>query len=138
MPDFKKILLDTNFLLVPSQFGVDIFQEIERISDFNYKLYIVPATEKELLKIVETQKGAQKKAAELAILLLKAKNVLTVKTEKNKKRGDFQPVDDLIVEIASTQGFIVATQDKELKQRLLEKGVRVITLIQRKYLKLIR
>ncbi|RMF56029.1 nucleotide-binding protein, partial [Candidatus Woesearchaeota archaeon] len=130
--------LDTNFLLVPGQFGVDIFKELDRICYFNYKLFIIPETMKELLKIAETQKGAHKRAAELAVSLLKAKNVLTAKTEKNKKRGVFQSVDDLIIETATTQDFIVATQDKELKKKLLNKGVAIITLTQKKYLKLVR
>ncbi|MBW2991754.1 hypothetical protein KY345_00870 [Candidatus Woesearchaeota archaeon] len=30
----RKIILDTNFLLIPGQFKIDIFSEIRRICDF--------------------------------------------------------------------------------------------------------
>ena len=35
----KKILLDTNFLLIPFQFNVDIFAEINRIANSLNQLY---------------------------------------------------------------------------------------------------
>ena len=48
----KKIILDTNFLLIPAQFNVDIFSEIERICDFQYQLCIVDKTLSELILVV--------------------------------------------------------------------------------------
>ena len=35
----KKIILDTNFLITAIKFKVDIFTEINRICDFNYKIF---------------------------------------------------------------------------------------------------
>ena len=71
----KKIILDTNFLLIPAQFKVDIFSEIVRIADFSYELFIIDKTLDELKKITETQKVKDRFAANLALQLLKAKNV---------------------------------------------------------------
>ena len=53
----EKILLDTNFLLIPSQFKVDIFSEIKRICNFSYKLYVLDKSVGELNYIIENQKG---------------------------------------------------------------------------------
>ena len=53
----KTILLDTNFLMLSAQFNVDIFSEIERICNFNYKLYVLDKTVDELKYIVVKQKG---------------------------------------------------------------------------------
>src|SRR3989344_4484735 len=107
----KKILLDTNFLLIPPKFKVDIFSEIERICYFNYKLYILDRTVDELENIIKKQKGKSKEAAKLALKIIKLKGIEKIKTEKGID------VDAAIIE-AAKKGFIVATQDKILKKKL--------------------
>ena len=107
----KKILLDTNFLLIPAQFKVDIFSEIDRIMLANYKLYVLDKSIDELKKIIadKKQKLKNKKAAKLALQLIKAKKVNVLKTKQDK------PVDDMIADL---KGHIIATQDIALKRRL--------------------
>jgi|TARA_B100002003_G_C14135795_1_gene546238 rRNA-processing protein FCF1 len=123
----QKILLDTNFLLIPAQFKVDIFSEIERIYSFSYKLFILDKTTEELKDIMENQKGKNKAAAKLALKLIAIKKINILKTAKDIH------TDTLIAEIAE-KGYVVATQDKELKRALKSKNVPIITLRQRKYL----
>ncbi len=117
-----KILLDTNFLLIPAQFRVDIFAEIERIMKEPYKLYILKQTIDELNKIIEKQRGKHREAAKLALQLIKQKGLNTIRISS---KGS---VDDIIKNIA--KNYIVATQDKELKKSLKK----VITLRAKKYL----
>ena len=107
----KKIILDTNFLLIPAQFHVDIFSEIQRIVDFPYQLCVLDKTLDELKKIIAQQPGQHKAAAKLALALLENKKVKILKT--------ISPlyVDDLLVEY-SHAGSIIATQDILLKKRL--------------------
>jgi len=123
----KKIVLDTNFLLIPAQFKVDIFSEIDRIMTEPYEIYIVDKTIDELKKIImdTRQKLKDRKAAGLALQLIEAKKIPQIKTEKDKS------VDDLIMGL---KGYIVATQDIELKMRLKAKKVRIITLRAKKKL----
>lgn len=121
----KKILLDTNFLLVPYQFGVDIFGEIERICDFRYKLYVLDKSIGELEGIIKNQKGKTKRAAKFGLALIKAKNINIITTNTDKY------VDDIIKEIG--YNYIVATNDRELKKHLK----RVIVLRQKNHLELI-
>ena len=71
----KKIILDTNFLLIPSQSKVDIFAEIDKICMFKYELCIVDKTIDELNNIIEKQKGKHKAAAKLALQLIKSKHL---------------------------------------------------------------
>jgi len=123
----KIIILDTNFLLIPAQFNVDIFSEIERICDFPYQLCIIDKTLSELDSIIENQRQKYKNSAKLALKLLKSKAVKIIKTKKDKY------VDDLIFNLAENTEIIVATQDKELKKRLKKP---IITLRQKKYLKI--
>jgi rRNA-processing protein FCF1 len=126
----KHVIIDTNFLLIPVQFKVDIFSEIERVMAVPYKLYIVDKTLEELEKIRATASGKDKAAASLALKLLSSKKVLHLKTEKNLN------TDELIVELAKQPNFIVATQDMALKRILKQNGVQVMVLRQKKYLKL--
>jgi len=122
-----KILLDTNFLLIPSQFKVDIFSEIERIMYEPYKIYILEQTIDELKKIIKEQKGKHREAANLALKLIKQKDLNTIKNFSKDS------VDDIILDIVDSS-YIVATQDKELKKVLKEKKIKIIALRAKKYL----
>ena len=117
----KKIVLDTNFLLIPSQFNVDIFAEIHRIMFEKYEFFVLDKSIDELKKIIEdkNQKLKNKRAAKLGLQLLKAKKVKILKTKEDL------PVDDLIVNL---KGYVIATQDIGLKRRLKAKKVKIITL----------
>ena len=127
----KKILLDTNFLLIPFQFKVDIFSEIERICNFNYEIYVLDKTIDELNNIIDKQKGKNKEAAKVALLLLKIKKIKIIKT------GSPGRTDDIIVDYASKEGYIIATQDKDLKRRLVNQSRTVIILKQKKILSIV-
>jgi len=124
----KKILLDTNFLLIPAQFRVDIFSEIERICNFNYKLHILDRTIEELDSIIEKQKGKSKDAAKLALKLIKLKKISIIKTKEKLA------TDRLIIKTANKKEFIVATQDKFLKKQLKTENTALIVLRQKKRL----
>ena len=124
----KKIILDTNFLLIPIQFHVDIFTEIERICLFEYKLFIIDKTIRELNKIINTQSRKHKEAANVALMLIKKKGIELIKTEEGK-------VDDLIVGLLDKDS-ILATQDALLRKRARAKGASVIFLRSKKYLML--
>lgn len=122
----KKIILDTNFLLIPSQFKVDIFSEIDRICLFNYELYILDKTIDELKEIIKKQKGKHREAAKIALMLIKKKHLSIIKTEEGK-------VDDLILRLIN-KGDILATQDALLRKKAIKKGAGVIFLRSKKYL----
>ena len=110
-----KILIDTNFLLIWKKFKVDIFEEIRRICDFNYELYILDRTIYELNKV-------KMPGYKVALGLLEKHNVGVIKTAKSDKR-----VDDLIIDSLDKQ-TILATLDVNLKRRAKQKANRIITL----------
>lgn len=122
----KRIILDTNFLLVPYKFRVDIFSEFNRICNFSYKLFIFEESINELRNIIEKQSGLNKKAAQFGLKLIKLKDIGIIKSKKND-------VDKLIL-MNLNNNDIVATQDVHLKKELLKKGASVIILRQKKYL----
>jgi rRNA-processing protein FCF1 len=123
----QKIILDTNFLLIPVQFKVDIFSEIQRICDFNYKIMVLDTSMKELENLLN-EKGKTKNQVKLTLELIKHKKVEILATE-----GELF-ADDMLVELAKEGDTIVATQDRELIKRLRCVKSKVITLRQKKYL----
>lgn len=133
-----KIFIDTNFLLIPALFKVDIFAEIERLCSFNYELLIVDKTLDELKNIIASASkntGKHKKAAKLGLQLaenaVKA-NKLTL--YKSKPEDKTKSVDRILLEIAKNEKILVATQDKELKKLLRLLSARIIDLRKKQYL----
>ena len=121
----QKVLLDTNFIMIPAKFKVDIYSEIDRLMEGPYEIYVLDKSLDELEDIIKTQRGREKAAARLAKAILEVKKPKTLKTTSK----DY--VDNIILGL---EGFIVATLDKELRTKLKKGGVRTITLRQKKYL----
>ena len=126
MPQSKKIVLDTNFLLIPAQFGLDIFEELKKLCSLPYKVFIVDKSLKELKKVLKEGKGADKKAASIALSLIQDKNINIIPTST----ADY--VDDILLSLDGI--YAVCTQDRALQKKLEEKGVRIIRMRQKKYL----
>ncbi len=113
----KKILIDTNFFLVPFQVGVNIMTEFERIINEPFELMTIQQVKEELEGIATRGKGDDKLSATLGLQL--AENI---KVEECAGSGD-----DAIVLFATTRkGTIVATNDSRLRKRLKEEKVRTI------------
>jgi len=103
----EKILLDTNFLTAPFQLDFDIFAELERLYG-RYELYTLDDA---LLEAKSIEEG---KYGDLVKKLIENKNIEVLETTGE---GD---VDDLIVKLS--EGFVTATNDKELKNRVVGQG----------------
>ncbi len=128
----QTIILDTNFLMIPAQFRVDIFSEIRRICNFRYELAVADKTLEELAKILE--KGGKAKAqALLAMKLLDACKVRIL----SSKTATFKNVDKIILFLAAREKAIVATQDAALRKELKKLGLKAIALRQKKYLEIL-
>jgi len=107
----SKVIIDTNGMMIPGQFGIDIFSELERLG---FDSYIVPsASVKELEKIVTKARGRNKTAAKIALSLLDKCTLID-------KNGF---ADDVIIDLAIDMKAAVLTNDTELKKRLCSKGV---------------
>ena len=118
-----KVLLDTNALTVPEQFGVDIFSELHRLG---YIEYLVPSPVLRELKhlTASADKGKDKVAARVGLGLAGQCRIL-------EAVGD---ADTSLEELAEREGAAVFTNDKELKKRLFSRGITVIYLRQGQYL----
>ncbi|MEM7819316.1 MAG: DNA-binding protein [Candidatus Aenigmatarchaeota archaeon] len=116
-----KILLDTNFLLLPVQFKIDIFKLLK-----NYELFTLDLCVNEIKKLSE-RKTKDGIAAKVALELIKTKKINVIKSEKKK-------TDLAIIEIAKKYNYMVATNDKKLIKSLKRYGIKIIRLKQKKYL----
>jgi uncharacterized protein len=125
----KTVLLDTNFLMVPAQFKVDIFSEIERICTFAHQLRVMEGTPKELDHIIKKAEPKDQKAAKMALALIKNYKLKAIPM-------DGMDVDAAILDLPK-KDLIVATQDQALKIKLREKGVSILLLRKQKHLQLI-
>lgn len=129
-----KVIIDTNFLLIPAQFKVDIFDEIDRIMEGQYELFIIDKTVDELHNIIEKQKGKDKAAAKMALQLLECYPITHLKTPETERHLN---VDKLILKRVKGDKFVVATQDMALKRDLSRHNARLIVLRQKKFLILV-
>ncbi len=111
-----KVIIDTNGLMIPGQFGLDIFSELKRLGFDSF--LVLRASVRELERISIEGKGKHKKAAKIALSLLDKCTIV----EKNGF------VDDIIENIAVEMNAAVLTNDIELKKRLFSKGVTIVYL----------
>jgi hypothetical protein len=123
------ILLDSNFLFIPVEEGVDIFAELERLLGLPRCMIPTPVLE-ELRRLRERAKPAEARRIDLALRLAERCEPLEVELMEGEE------VDDLLLRIGKELGCLVATNDSELKRRLRREGVPVIYLRQRAYLEL--
>jgi rRNA-processing protein FCF1 len=120
-----KIILDTNALMVPAEFGVDIFSELAALG---FDEWIVPSgVTRELEGIASRGRGRGRDAARVALSLIDRCRMI-------EAAGTAGNVDDSILELAVEMKVAVFTNDTELKGRLRDSYVKVVYLRQRSYL----
>jgi len=121
----KKIIIDTNFLFVPSMFRLDIFEEMGNIFGQRIEPIILSPTYKELKKLAESESPKMRKNALFGLELAKKCKIVEV------DRRSMESNDDLIFRMAVEWKCPVATNDRELRTRLRKAGVAVVFLRQK-------
>jgi rRNA-processing protein FCF1 len=124
----RGVILDSNFLFVPLRFGVDIFSEVERLLGPSVVCLVPAAVLAELEVLRDGASPSLLREIDFALELAGRCRVL----EGDRLAGE--SVDDLILRLAVGGGFLVATNDGELRGRLRGVGVAVVFLRQRAYL----
>ena len=118
----EKIILDTNFLVAPFQLSIDLFEEIERLYPFAEVYTIEEALEE--AKSIESGKYGN-----LVEKLIETQDIEVLETEGEGI------VDDLLVNVSDE--YLVATNDKELKQRIVDKGRPVMLIRSKNHLEVV-
>ena len=122
-----KIVPDTNFLIYVFKHKINFDYEIERALNAKFKIIILSPVKEELERLLKSGdlKGKEKLAVNLA--LAKIKNYKLIDYNANY-------ADEAILNYAKeNKNVIVATNDKELKEKLIENNIPVMVVRQKKY-----
>jgi len=114
-------ILDTNALLIPWHFKIDVIEELNRLG-------FMPATIEPVRRELNvlTMKGLV--GAEIALSF--SERCQTIETAGGTT------VDDQILNTALKYKAAVVTNDKDLKRELRKHGLRIVQLRNRKYLEI--
>ena len=120
-----KIILDTNILLYAAKQKVDLVTILKERFGQNITLIVPDLVREELSKLsTSAKKGADKRAAKLAIQIVNFSKLKDMKITK--------PVDNGVIELAKKEKALVSTNDAKLRKILKKKGIRVLYLRQSK------
>ena len=136
----KEVIVDTNALLIPGEFRVDIFAELARLG---YQHIIVP---KEVLKELDRLrqrpglKGKEKKAANVGYSLIRRYTNTSMQRaegmpvgcritiEEGEGAHEERDTDDIIIALAVKRKAAVLTNDEALRTKLSRAGVATVYL----------
>ena len=127
-----KVILDSNFLMLFPRFLGDLLEELDKTIGRRTERIVLRPVFDELKRISMDDARKTRNQAEIVLKIV--------------EKGDFkivdvalkpmETVDELIVRTAETWKCPVATNDRELRRRLIEVGVPVVYLRQRNRLEI--
>lgn len=121
MEKSNKVVLDTNMLMAIGELKIDVIEEMEKI--LGKAEFFVPIEVLAELKKLKEENKTKKKNAEIAEKMIekKCKVLEGEKTEADKKMKEL-----------AEKGFIIATNDKELRRAIKKKGFKTAFVRQKK------
>jgi uncharacterized protein len=128
-PHRVTVLLDTNALMMPSQFRIDLFEELRDLLGSYEPIVLVEVVEE--LKRLSSGHGKDAAAARLGLEMSRKCTIV----ESGSVEGT---VDERIVGFAERHGGMVLTNDRALRNQLLIQKIPVISLKNQKKLGVIR
>lgn len=129
-PDRVTVLIDTNAFLMTSQFRIDLLGELRLMLGVLHPG--VPDVVLRELEGLAHGRGHDGAAARLGLQF--ARNCTVIKMDGR----DGEPVDDQILSYAKRERCRVVTNDRALRDRLLNEGLDVISLKGKQKLEIIR
>jgi rRNA-processing protein FCF1 len=125
-----RVILDSNFLFIPSRFQLDIVEELAKLLDQRVDLVVLSPTYEEIARIATSRAPKMRKQASLALKLAEKCHVIPAKQRERESN------DDVIVRVAHKWQCPVATNDRELRTRLRDINVSVIYVRQKSRLEI--
>ncbi len=114
-----RIILDTNFMMLPAQFKIDIFKELEGKEIATFSSCINE------LKAIASGRGKDAASAKVALELAKRHKIEIIKYASKS-------ADKAIMDYAAKNRCAVATNDKKLLKALKDKGIKILRLRQKR------
>ncbi|HOX35652.1 MAG TPA: nucleotide-binding protein [Methanoregulaceae archaeon] len=125
-----KVLIDTNALMMPAQFRIDLFGELQYLLGSFTPLVLEEGIRE--LRGLSSGFGRDGAAARCGLAL--AEKCTTVRPECPVRGG----ADAQIIAFAAETGCHVVTNDRRLREELLARGIGVISMRKQKRLELIQ
>jgi rRNA-processing protein FCF1 len=120
-----KVVYDTNFLMSISELGIDVVEEVNKAANCRVNHYVLESTIKELETFIKSSLLSKRQAAKFAVKYISSKPVDKIKLKSDKKL-----VDDQLMEL---DGYYIATMDRELRRWLKDRGTKLVTIRQKRY-----
>ncbi|MHA1200115.1 MAG: type II toxin-antitoxin system VapC family toxin [Candidatus Heimdallarchaeaceae archaeon] len=114
------IILDSSMLMLPLEKKINLSSEIERIITQSYEIVVPKIVINELTNLLESSSSTTTRKANFALDLAKNYSIL--------ESLEGIHTDEEILRLALEHKAIVATNDRELRLTLREKGISVISL----------
>mgnify|MGYP006301546895 CR=1 FL=1 len=133
------VFLDANFLLIPVQFQVDIYQEFDQLLPHPYKLIVLKPIIKELKQKLHREPTQKKLKQQIRLALqILDKSPCQIREVPFSKNTH---VDDFLIEITRNHQtkfpndkVYLASNDKELRQKASNAHIRTVYLRKKRYL----
>ena len=125
------VILDTNFLTIPAQFGVDIFSEAERLLERHVEFVLLESVLSEIKSNLERAGRTDERLFRVALDLTERCKIVGI--DQFTKGSN---VDDQLLEYASSVKGVLATNDRELRNRASKLGIPVLMLRGKNHLEL--
>ncbi|MDO8538642.1 MAG: hypothetical protein Q7S21_07215 [archaeon] len=126
MESLNKVVLDTNMLLSIVELKIDVFEEVRKKLG-NCQFVIIEPVQKELL-MLSKQGKKQSLKARIADRLIKLNHAKLLKVKEKTA--------DLALEKLGANGYIIATNDKELRKNIKAKNGTTIFIKQKKFIEI--
>ncbi|HDD67718.1 MAG TPA: hypothetical protein ENG31_03765 [Candidatus Thorarchaeota archaeon] len=120
------VVVDTNFLTVPVQLGIDIFSEAESVIERQVRFVVLQSVVSEIDRRIAIGRRSSPHFRVARELVNRCEIVETPQDIQS------MPVDDQLLEYASRVKGVLATNDRRLRQRARSLGVPVLMIRGRK------
>jgi rRNA-processing protein FCF1 len=125
------VILDTNFLTIPAQFGIDVFSEAEKVLERRIEFILLESVVNEIKTKLERSGKTESRMFKVALDLIERCRIVEI--DQSMRAWS---VDDQLLEYTISVKGVLATNDRELRQRAAKRGVPVLFLRGRKHLEL--
>jgi hypothetical protein len=117
------VVVDTSFLLIPAEFGIDVFAESRRVLERSIEFILLTSVLQEIRK--RTKLGVGPRDAKFLIASDLAKRCRTVSIDSSMVG---LPVDDQLLGYTMSIKGILGTNDRRLRERARERGLPVLLM----------